>query len=316
MITRVSTKDMPREEWLARRRKSIGGSDAGAVLGLNPYASAYSLWCEKTEKIIPEDISDKEAVRIGNDLEQYVAERWMEKTGKKVRRDKSMIYNDEYPFAHADIDRAVVGEKAGLECKTTSSWDILSQCKEGEYPEQWYCQVVHYMMVTGAERWYLGVLVLGKGFFEFTIERNDKEIAALAAAEAEFWDKVKSGVSPGFDGSDATKEALKTIFAESAPGHTADLTAVSTHLSTYLQLKARMKELEEELNLQQAYITEFMADAEKGSFGNISVSFKTQSRKNFDREAYEADHGTIADKYFKVSTSRPFKVTQKKENKK
>ena len=119
-----------------------------------------------------------------------------------------------------------------------------------------------------------------------------------------------------FDGSDATKEALKTIFAESAPGHTADLTAVSTHLSTYLQLKKRMKELEEELNLQQAYITEFMADAEKGSVGNISVSFKTQSRRNFDRELYETENGPIADKYFKVSTSRPFKVTQKKESKK
>lgn len=312
MITKISTKDMPREEWLAKRRKSIGGSDAGAVLGLNQYTSPYSLWCEKTGKIIPEDISDKEAVRIGHDLEQYVAERWMEKTGKKVRRDNNMIYNSEYPFAHADIDRTVVAENAGLECKTTASWDILQQCREGEYPQQWYCQMVHYMMVTGAERWYLGVLVLGKGFFEFTIERNEDEIRALAQAEAAFWEKVEKDENPGFDGSEATSEALKTIFADSAPGRSCDLSAVSTHLQIYTQLKARAKEIDTELKQQQAYIMDFMQDAEKGSCGNISVSFKTQSRSLFDREAYEADHGQIADKYFKESKSRPFKVTEKK----
>lgn len=318
MITRVSTKDMSREEWLARRRKSIGGSDAGAVLGLNPYVSAYSLFCEKTGLILPEDIGDKEAVRIGNDLEQYVADRFTEKTGKKVRRDHSMIYNENYPFAHADIDRRIVGENAGLECKTTSSFEILSRLEEGKYPEQWYCQMVHYMMVTGAERWYLGCLVLGKGFFEFTIERNEEEIQALASAEKEFWEMVVKKEAPGFDGSEATKQALKIIFAESNPGLSVDLTAVSGHLTAYCHCKARMKELEEELNQQQAYIIEFMADAEKGScasknYGNISVSFKTQSRRNFDLKAYEADHGPIAEKYFKVVTSRPFKVTVKKE---
>ena len=73
MIRKVSTKEMSREEWLEVRRKSIGGSDAASILGLNQYNSAYSLWCEKTGKITPEDISSKEAVRLGNDLEQYAA---------------------------------------------------------------------------------------------------------------------------------------------------------------------------------------------------------------------------------------------------
>ena len=120
MITKTSTKDMSHEQWLEARRKSIGGSDAASILGLNQYNSAYALWCEKTGKITPEDISDKEAVRLGNDLEQYAAERFMDATGKKVRRENNIIYNDDYPFAHANPDRMVIGEKAGLECKTTS----------------------------------------------------------------------------------------------------------------------------------------------------------------------------------------------------
>ena len=312
MITKVSTKDMSREEWLEKRRLSIGGSDAGTLLGFNPYNSPYSLWCEKTGKITPEDISDKEAVRVGNDLEQYVAERFMEKTGKKVRKVNAFIYNSDYPFAHANIDRDVVGETAGLECKTTSSWEILQQCREGKYPDSWYAQVTHYMMVTGADHWYLGVLVLGKGFYDFTIERNEAEIRALASAEQSFWSRVQSNTPPALDGSEATQGALKTVLGDSRAGQGADLSGVGNHVIMYSALKERMKEMEAELNEHQAMIMQYMGSAEKGTYANATVSFKTQTRKTFDRKRFEAANGPIADIYFNESTSRPFKVTVKK----
>ena len=312
MITKVSTTKMSREEWLQRRSNTIGGSDAAALLGLNNYASPYSLWCEKTGKVVPEDISDKEAVRLGNDLEDYVARRWMEATGKKVRKDNHMIYNEQYPFAHANIDRAVVGENAGLECKTTSSWDILQQCRDGQYPATWYAQMTHYMMITGAEKWYLGVLVLGKGFYDFEITRDEAEIEALANAEREFWGYVTNNTPPPLDGTEATQDALKTILADSSPGQAVDLTGVSMHLSLYMTLKEKIKELESELSEHQAHIMQYMGTAEKGTFDNSTVSFKTQTRQIFDRKAFEADNGAIPEIYFNTSTSRPFKVTTRK----
>jgi putative phage-type endonuclease len=312
MVTKVSTTKMSREEWLQRRSNTIGGSDAAALLGLNNYASPYSLWCEKTGKVVPEDISDKEAVRLGNDLEDYVAKRWMEATGKKVRKDNHMIYNDQYPFAHANIDRAVVGENAGLECKTTSSWEILQQCRDGQFPATWYAQMTHYMMITGAEKWYLGVLVLGKGFYDFEITRDEAEIEALANAEREFWDYVTNNVAPPLDGTEATQGALKTILADSSPGQAVDLTGVSMHLSLYMTLKEKIKELESELSEHQAHIMQYMGTAEKGTFDNSTVSFKTQTRQIFDRKAFEADNGAIPEIYFNTSTSRPFKVTTRK----
>ncbi len=313
MVTKVSTTNMSHEEWLQRRRASIGGSDTAALLGLDSYNSPYSLWCEKTGKIIPEDISDKEAVRLGNDLEDYVAKRWMEATGRKVRKDNHIIYNDQYPFAHANIDRAVVGENAGLECKTTSSWDILQQCRDGQYPDRWYTQMVHYMMVTGSEKWYLGVLVLGKGFYEFEITRDEGEIEALANAEREFWHNVTNNIAPPLDGTEATQGALKTIFADSAPGQAVDLTGVSMHLSMYTSLKEKIKGLENELAEHQAHIMQYMGEAERGTFDKTSVSFKTQTRQIFDRAAFEKDNGAIPEIYFNTSTSRPFKVTTRKK---
>jgi putative phage-type endonuclease len=303
---------MSNEDWLERRRHSIGGSDAGTILGLNEYSSPYALWTEKTGKITPEDISDKEAVRTGHDLEDYVAQRWMEKTGKKLRRDNNFVYNSDYPFAHVQADRLVVGENAGFEAKTTASWEILQQCRDGKYPDRWYCQCVHGMMVTGMERWYLGVLVLGKGFFEFTIERNEDEISALANAERSFWANVESNIPPALDGTEATNTALKTILGDSVPGPSIDLAGVGSHIAAYNALKSRIKDLEKELGEHQAVIMEYMGAAEKGKFGDSSVSFKTQERRTFDRDKFEAANGKIADMYFKISTSRPFKVTVKR----
>ena len=78
------------------------------------------------------------------------------------------------------------------------------------------------------------------------------------------------------------------------------------------ELKEQIKQLENELADAQANIEMFMGQAEKGEYNGIKVSFKTQERKTFDRKAYEAERGEIPQKYFKVSTSRPFKVTAKK----
>ena len=51
MIKEITYKD--KAEWLSLRGNYIGGSDAGAVVGLNPYKSAYALWAEKTGQTPP-----------------------------------------------------------------------------------------------------------------------------------------------------------------------------------------------------------------------------------------------------------------------
>lgn len=312
MITKISTTDMDREMWLRKRRGSIGGSDAAAVLGLDSYKSPYALWCEKTGRVTPEDISDREAVRLGLDLEHYVARRWMEQTGRKVRRDNHIIYNSQYPFAHANIDRSVVGESAGLECKTTSSFDVLAACREGKYPERWYTQMLHYMMVTGAEKWYLGVLVLGRGFYAFEVERREDEIEALAKAEEAFWKHVTDNEAPPLDGSDATRDAVRRLYPESEAGKSIDLSGVSRHLSLYMALKDQIRDLEEQLYTHQAHIMNYMGDAETGTFDKVRVHYKSQTRQVFDRKTYEAEHGAIPKGYFTESTSRPFKLSVRK----
>ena len=205
-ITRVSTRGMSRDAWLEQRRKTIGGSDAAAIVGLSKYASPFSVWAEKTGRL-PER-EDNEAMRQGRDLEDYVARRWMEAAGQKVHRVSAILYNSIYPFAHADVDRMLTGKNEGLECKTTATLD-LKQFSGGEFPAQYYAQCVHYLAVTGAERWNLAVLAFGRGFFTFTLERDQAEIDALMKAEAAFWQMVEAGTPPLMDGSEASAETLR-----------------------------------------------------------------------------------------------------------
>jgi putative phage-type endonuclease len=187
---------MPHQEWLEQRKKSIGGSDAASIIGLNPWSSPYSVWADKLGKIPPKE--DNEAMRLGRDLEDYVAKRFTEATGKKLRRENNILINPEYPFAHANVDRMVTGEDAGFEAKTTSALN-LKKFKNGEFPDNYYAQCTHYLAVTGCKRWYLGVLILGIGFEWFVLERDEDEIAALMNAEKNFWECVKERIMANTD---------------------------------------------------------------------------------------------------------------------
>lgn len=251
-------------------------------------------------------------MRQGRDLEEYVAQRWMEATGKTVRRSNVILYNNLYPFAHADIDRSVVGEKAGLECKTTSTLNVR-QFHGVDFPEQYYVQCVHYLAVTGYQRWYLAVLVYGKGFFTFTLERNQAEIDALMAAEKEFWNHVLSDTPPALDGRKPTTEAIQAIYPESSAGDI-QLFGREAMLGRYLSLKAEQKALEERIGKIENTIKADMQTNERGTCGAYCVSWKTQIRRTFQAKAFAEQYPDIdLSPFYKATTSRPFKVTQSKE---
>ena len=123
-ISIISTKDMTHEEWLQARKSGIGGSDAGAICGLNPYTSPLAVYQDKVSQAVEE--KDNEAMRQGRDLEDYVARRFMEETGKKVRRANVIYKSTENPFMFANVDRLIVGEDAGLE------WHLLILLTNGK----------------------------------------------------------------------------------------------------------------------------------------------------------------------------------------
>ena len=308
-LIKISTKDMPHEKWLEHRRKSIGGSDASSIIGMNNYCSPYTVWADKLGKIPPKE--DNEAMRLGRDLEQYVGQRFMEATGKKLRRENNILINPEYPFAHANVDRMVIGEDAGFEAKTTSALN-LKKFKNGEFPDNYYAQCTHYLAVTGCKRWYLGVLILGIGFEWFVLERDEDEIAALMNAEKDFWECVKSGNPPTVDGTDSTSDTLRTIYPESN-GDAVSLMAYEQDLNQYMTLSSLLDDVKKQKEEVANRIKAFMGEAEKGECNKFKVSWTSSVRSIFDHKAFAQDNpGVDLTAYYKQTPTRTFKVTENK----
>lgn len=307
-LNKVSTINMSREDWLVERQKSIGGSDAPAIIGLNPWSSPYTVWADKLGKIPPKE--DNEAMRLGRDLEDYVAKRFTEDTGKKVRRENFLLTNPQYPFAHANVDRMVVGEDAGLECKTTSVLN-LKNFKNGAFPDTYYVQCVHYLMVTGCAKWYLAVLVLGKEFKVFEIERDEDEIKALAESEEAFWKYVESETPPPADGTASTTDTLTTIYPESNED-SVNLIAYERDLEQYMALTAQIKELEKLKDEAANKVKAFLGEAGRGDSDRYKVTWTSSSRSTFDAKRFAADHKELnLSEYYKSSSYRTFKVTER-----
>ncbi len=306
-ITKVKTAN--HEEWKELRSHYIGGSDAAAVVGMNSFSTPYALWAEKTGRI--PGFEGNLATEVGTYLEEFVAQKFAQETGKKVRKCNLSFFNSDYPWAIANIDREIVGEDAGLEIKTTSELN-LKRFRGGEYPENYYCQCVHYMAITGKKRWYLAVLVGNRDFLWFTIERDEAEIAALMAAEADFWECVKTNTPPAVDGTRATTEAVKTIYADSNDD-TVDLYSYTADLDQYLSLSAEIKGLEAQRNEVANRIKDFMGEAGKGENEKYRVSWASSVRRTFDSNRFAADNPDIdLSEYYNETTTRTFRVAKQK----
>lgn len=306
-ITKVKTAS--HEEWKELRSHYIGGSDAAAVVGLNAFSSPYALWAEKTGKA--PGFSGNLATEVGTYLEEFVAQKFAAETGKRVRKSNQSFFNSDYPWAIANIDREIIGEDAGLEIKTTSELN-MKKFRGGEYPANYYCQCVHYLGMTGKQRWYLAVLIGNRDFRWFTIERDEAEIAALMAAEADFWEMVKNNTPPVADGSQATTAAIKTIYAESNED-TVDLTLENTALAQYIAIGKQISELEAMRDEAANKIKSFMGDAGGGECDGFRVSWKSSTRRTFDSKRFAKENpGLDLAGYYKETSTRTFRVTELK----
>lgn len=298
------------EEWLADRQKGIGGSDAGVVLGLNKYKSPYTLWAEKAGLLHTEEV-DNESMRIGRDLEDYVAKRFMEATGHEVVTSPYSFQSKEHPFMLANVDRLLTDEPCGLECKTASALTRYD-FENGDIPPSYYCQCMHYMAVTGLKKWYIAILVMGKGFYWFEINRDEEEIKALIEAEEDFWNKVQTGEAPPIDGTMSTATTLGAVFNRSHDkecilGHEAE-----NALNMIYNINEKIKELKEQKTLYENIVKREMQDAESAEVEGLVVTWNRKETERFNQSDLKKYEPNTYKRFMRKTTSERFMVKKKK----
>ena len=199
-----------RDDWLKNRTR-IGGSDAAAIVGMNPYMSNVELWEIKTGITTQRDISEEPYVKYGTEAEQHLRELFKLDFPEYEMHyaENNMWTNDKYPFSHASLDGWLIDQDGRMgiwECKTTNI--IKSMQKEkwrDRIPDNYYIQLLHYFMVTEFEFAILKAQLKsefnGDVYIQtkhYKIERADVEedIKYLADAESKFWEQVQKKTRP------------------------------------------------------------------------------------------------------------------------
>lgn len=203
------SKECSREEWLEERKRGIGGSDAAAILGLTNYKNNVELWEEKTGRLTPKDISDKPCVKYGTDMEPILRESFKIKNPQFIvtHKENTIVRHPKYPFIFASLDGELLEVSTGrngiLEIKTADIKQSTQKEKwKDKIPDNYYCQILHYLNVTG----YDFVKLFAELNYEenyqatktYTIERKDVEedMKFLLDKEIEFWNYVEKDIRP------------------------------------------------------------------------------------------------------------------------
>lgn len=315
------TKDMSKEQWLEARKCGIGGSDAASVLGLNPYKSSVSVYIEKVDYIHGVSMSDKNIngckkdssneevnyrMELGNKLEDFVANEFSLKTGLKVRNVNGILKNDKYPFAIANIDRAVVGEKAFLECKVTNSFNKKEWIKT--IPIHYKIQMNHYMAVTGASHCYVAVLIGNEELVIHKIERDEDLIEEIMKLEEIFWNNCILGNElPMPDGSSDYSKTLDTLYKDSKCEELI-LFEAEKILERYDEVVKIYKDFEKEKKAIEQYLKLQMQNYEIAYVGDRKITWKKQERNSIDTTRLKKEHPEIVAGYMKTTTSRVLKI--------
>ena len=301
----VATAGLDREEWLRYRKRGLGGSDAGAVCGLNPYRTAMQVYDDKTTDATEE--TDNEAMRQGRELEDYVARRFMEAAGKKVRRANFMYYDEENPFMLADVDRMIVGENAGLECKTASPY-LADRWKNGEIPVSYQIQCYHYMSVCNADAWYIAVVIFGREFKYYRIERDEEVISDLRQIERNFWEShILKRILPESDGSELADKVISGYFKKSME-ETIPLRGFDEKLGRRQELESLLDEMTTEKKQIEQELKLYLGEAEAAENANYRVSWKSVNSQRIDEKRLKEERPEVYEQYRKTLSFRRFTV--------
>ena len=235
MASRRPTKKTPeqiRTEFLKRRRSGLGGSDVGAIMGVDQYKDGLDVYLDKVD---PGPDFDSPAMERGRYLEPVVSKLYEVTSGRrlqhgKFRRDqknKHLIGSPDRiikptgrkPYA-ADVSSPGV-----LEIKTANRF-VLKKMKEQGLPKNYILQLQHYMGLSGTSWGAFAVLCPDPWeFLTFTVEFDQVLYDRVCDVLQAFWrDHVQAEVPPipkpidYGDSKEITADTAVTIFDPGSNG--------------------------------------------------------------------------------------------------
>jgi putative phage-type endonuclease len=206
---------------LTRRQLGIGASEAGAVLGLDPYRTGYAVWLAKTGRAMCSNGAPSIAARRGQYLEPLVAELYAARFPGVTLTQGTTLAHPDHPCILATPDFVVVGDGDArlVECKSKLWRTARGFGEEGtdEVPDSIQLQVQQQMLVTGLSRCDVAVLIDDE-FRVYPVQANPSIQQVLLERLPAWWQRhVVEGIAPDVDGSEAAAEHLRATLMQQSP---------------------------------------------------------------------------------------------------
>ena len=269
----------------AERQTGLGGSDIGAILGLNPWRTPFQVYQEKIGEAAP--FEGNLQTRFGSYAEEFVAREYCQATGRQVQRFNAMLRHPTAPLI-GHVDRLVVpeGQKRasykseirtdlGLEAKTASAFATGRDSDWGEsgtdqVPEAYLTQTAVYMALTGCPQWDLAVM-FGNQEFRIYRLRRDLELEAMILDEAtRFWRDHVEARNPPTPSSEAE---ARQRWPRHSEGRIVEADQeIAALLCQLADCKRRGKEVADEEQGLKDRLLPLLADADSVRQGDLSLA--------------------------------------------
>lgn len=295
------------EDWHTLREKRIGGSDIGAILGVNPYKSIIDVYIDKTEG---SNFEGNEATFWGHMHESTIMKVFAQKHKEFIVYQAPYSIIDDFLIANLDgvLKDRNTGDCGVLEIKTTNAFNYKDW--EGDIvPQYYYAQVQHYLMLTGYKYAYIAVLIGGNKYKDFKIERSEEDIALIREKATEFYkENILKQIPPMPDGSDAYMDYLKKKAMDIENDTVVEFVDLEEKAQKVKDIGKEINNLKKEQDLlkEQIMLELINNGTQKGVAGKIK--FNIQTKRSPDLEAMikanaelVAQYKELESKYQKVS---------------
>jgi putative phage-type endonuclease len=302
--------EMSREEWLAKRREGITGTDIAAICGLNPYVSPAQVWQEKLGLI---EIPENPMMEWGKRLEAVVAQKFAENHGVRLKPGSFIAINPSGIILCGTNDFWIEDAEEGLEVKTASTYAKGWGDGPEEIPPHYFVQCHWYMILTGFKVWHLAALIGGNDYREYKLQSHPGLQNALIQKAQNFWTRyVVPKVMPPADATDSYRDIVSLHIPKQKMDPVLADDEMETIAANIAEHRAEHEKHEELKKLWEAKLLEALKARNANACMNerFKATFLEQAgRKSTDWKALARDlnisEDTIA-KYEKVGN--PFRV--------
>lgn len=283
------------KEFYEYRKKGLGGSDIGAILGVNKYKTALDVYKEKLG--ISEYFTDNKFTRVGKYLEPAIIKMYEDQKNCEVSQMKPYV-DKNYPFLFGHVDGKVKDKNIIIEIKTAGYNSQWGDPGTNVIPKSYLCQVAHYAYLSNCDKVDIAVFFLNSRDFEiYTYKRNKKLELYIKKYAVDFWkNHIEKKIPP--DPMNSQDLEFGKIIEDSVQANQ----EIENKVIEYKNIKDELKDLKSRENELREDILLYMNNHKHliDSHNNVlAIYSERKGSPYFDINSFKSDHSDLVGNYLK-----------------